>query len=275
MRDSFDAFHFHHYHPDPNYILTPQSLDALLQIFPPLRSISSHSARCFPQRIRGRPLRYFTFLRDPTATLISLLRYTKREFHNLSPQATRAWPKNTPELKLRDLAAAYLDGYPPDYEYSPISRFFCPPVFAKQAGVDFGDEYGSSCPVLARLVLNEFVCVGIVDDFMRSLKVLWAKMWQLGVPLDISKAPRENRARSHERLSWLHAGDRVGARVLQATASDKELYQHFRKALSADFALFRSRGAGAFHPNAAGDEPIEKIALAEFQRGSGHASAAK
>jgi len=55
FRNSFDFLHMHHYHPDPFYILSKATLERLLEIYPNLRSISSHHLRSFPLSVGKRP----------------------------------------------------------------------------------------------------------------------------------------------------------------------------------------------------------------------------
>jgi len=81
-----------------------------------------------------------SFLREPVAALISLLKYAQREYNNWKPEAQRSWPKDTPRLRLRDLAQAYLDNMGERQEYSYQTCYFCLSLSMERAGFKSGLE---------------------------------------------------------------------------------------------------------------------------------------
>src|SRR5260221_8125392 len=87
LHETFQPFHLHHLHPDPAYVLTPQILETLLEINPLVKSFTSHHLRIFPRRLQNHRPIYITFLREPVAALISLLKYAQREYNNWKPEA--------------------------------------------------------------------------------------------------------------------------------------------------------------------------------------------
>src|SRR5258708_2890810 len=104
LRNSFEILHFHHFHPDPFYILTREILERLLEIDPALKSISSHHLRSFPLSVGNRSTLLITFLRKPEDAFISQLKYIQRHFSTFPPQVQCLWPDETPKLPLRELA---------------------------------------------------------------------------------------------------------------------------------------------------------------------------
>jgi len=227
---SFDTLHFHHYHPDPAFILTAERLDTFIQINPWLQSITSHSLRSFPQTVGGRKACYVTFLRDPTAAFLSLLRYTKRMYHLLSPEVRQRWPKKTPELPLKDLALVYLDQLGGE-EASQQTRFFCSGRTMAAIGMGAESDYGHNCYPVARLILENFFMVGVVEHLDKSLRLLDVRLRQVGLELYLRWMRKHNSSRWHSRESWLNPDDPVGSRVLKANESDCLLYNEFRKRL--------------------------------------------
>src|SRR6201987_1473483 len=109
FRTSFASLHIHHYHPDPFYILTKERLETLLEIYPGIRSISSHHLRSFPLSVGSRPTFLMTFLRKPEDVLISQLKHLQSQFASFPDQVRCQWPKETPHLPLRELVRRYLD----------------------------------------------------------------------------------------------------------------------------------------------------------------------
>jgi hypothetical protein len=248
LRNGFDFSHFNHYHPDPHYVLTPSALETLLEIDPWLQSISSHSLRKFPQRIADRPAYYITFLRDPTALFVSALRYTQREFNNLSPETQRPWPKETPKLSLRDLAATVLQRSS-ENRYAPISEFFCGREIREKLSHIGIDDLPRACEQITELILERFFFVGIVEEMPKSIHLLKAKLAKVGRYVKPPLRCHLNRTRGVKHTSWLNTKDAVGAKVLAATAFERVLYDRFYQKFRAEYKLLKRDGHVADPPS--------------------------
>jgi hypothetical protein len=239
---TFRRRYLHHLHSDPAYILTPKILTDLLEVNPLLKSVTSHHLRVFPRRLNGRQPLYITFLREPIATFISLLKYTRREYHKWAPAAQRCWPKDTPRLTLRELARAYLQNVGPDCGYSFQTRFLCSRYSMENAGLSVEDEYGLDRLDIARFILSQFFFVGITEEMRKSLELLAAKLKPFRIELKRPMFLHKNRTRSCEDLSWLNEADEVGQKILQCNESDRQLYQSYRERFLADYARYRKTG---------------------------------
>jgi hypothetical protein len=243
LHETFQPFHLHHLHHDPTYIFTPEVLETLLEINPLLKSITSHHLRIFPRRLRNHRPIYITFLREPTAALISLLKYARREYKNWKPEAQKSWPDDTPRRSLRDLAEAYLDSIGGREQYSYQTCYFCSSASMERAGLKKGDNYGLDRPDIASLILEQFFFVGITEEMPKSLRLLSASLKPLGIELRKPPSLHLNRSSSSEDLSWLNPRDPLGRRVLQCQPSDQQLYRKFRERFFDRYARYRETGS--------------------------------
>jgi hypothetical protein len=248
LRNSFEILHFHHFHPDPFYILTREILERLLEIDPSLKSISSHHLRSFPLSVCDRPTFLITFLRKPEDAFISQLKYVQRNFHTFPTQVQRLWPSETPKLPLRELARQYLDLTTSYQDLSPQTRFFCNPNTTAKLGLSDGNAYGLDSYEIARAILMEFHFVGIVDEMKKSLELLTDLLAQRGVRVYLSSVDRQNSCPEKARPTWMTLEDEVGCRVLETSKSDTLLYGHFREVLLALHAKLRERCWLGFGP---------------------------
>jgi predicted metal-dependent hydrolase len=250
FKKSFALCHVHHYHPDPHYLLNQEILDNLLEINPALLSISSHHLRSFPLSVKGRPTFFVTFLRRPEDAFISQLRFVQREFSSLSSEVKLAWPKNTPDLPLRDLARQYLEVVTASQDFSPQTRFFCNPASMAKQGLVDGHQYGLDSYEIARSILEGFHFVGIVEEMKKSLELLSDRLLQRGIRVyfDLNVKLNSSHASTPD---WLTMEDEVGRRVLDASKSDQRLYQYFLERLFKPYSELRKRRWLGFKPAAA------------------------
>jgi hypothetical protein len=242
LHETFQPFHLHHLHSDPAYVFTPQILGTLLEINPLLKSLTSHHLRVFPRRLQNHRPIYITFLREPVAALISLLKYAQREYNNWKPEAQKWWPKDTPRRSLRDLAEAYLATMGECEQYSFQTCYFCSSISMERAGLKRKDDYGLDRPDIASLILEQFFFVGITEEMPKSLELLSASFKALGIELRKPPSLHLNRTRSREDLSWLKPEDALGQRVLQCQPSDQQLYWKFREKFFDTYSRYRKTG---------------------------------
>jgi hypothetical protein len=252
LRCSFDIFHFHHFHPDPFYILRRETLEELLEIDPYLKSITSHHLRSFPLSIGDRPTFLMTFLRKPEDTFISQLRHIQRKFSSFPEQVRCLWPKDTPSLTLRELARRCLDtAAASSHDFCPQTRFLCNPNVGARFGLWDGHNYGLDNYDVARLILSEFHFVGIVEEMKKSLELLTDRLLQLGIRVYFKFDLKLNTGEKDSRLDWLTPEDEVGQRVLAAGKNDRLLHDYFLDELFRAHADLRKRRWLGFRPAAA------------------------
>jgi len=263
----FQERHYQYLHPDPSHIITLEEFEELLTKRPNLRSISSHCVRTFPPRIGGRPALYVTFLREPLAAFLSLLRYTRKEYQNLPDEVKKWWPDNTPSLSLRELAYLYLAPGGSYVQSCQQTRFFCPPDYTKLLITPDYNQFGINSYSVARSNLRQFFFVGIVEQMEKSLHYLKRRLLDRGVNLDIDDVPRENRIdSSSEDLSWLHVGDSIGRLVIRSNANDNRLYQEWKYCLESGYQESRGNASASCWEPPRNLQAIETKASAEEAR---------
>ncbi len=232
---------------DPATMMSLTELAAVLAREPHLRAISSHGVRVFPESVGGRQALTVTFLREPTATLLSLLRYARATFHEQSAIFRSHWPADTPDRSLRDLAVIQLAGLGRYGQFSPQTRFFCPTgVWSQPFGLA-PNAYGFDALAVAKATLNRLFFVGVVEEFETALQVLAGKLQAVGVPFNVSEVPQVNaspKARQEE-VAWLHPDDEVGGQVLRALACDRRLWLHAKARLAAEESSSRAEPSPA------------------------------
>jgi hypothetical protein len=241
LRKSFNLYHFHHFHPDPFYILTRDVLEDLLQINPSLRSITSHNLRSFPLSIANRGTFFVTFLRRPEDAFISTLRFAQREFFTFPPEVRRLWPKDTPQLPLRELARQYLDLTATCLDLCTQTRFFCSPSATAEFGLCDGHSYGLNSYEIAFSILQQFHFVGVVEEMKKSLQVLTDLLWQRGIRVYFDLNLKMNASPEHSRPTWLNSDDEIGKRVFETGTTDRLLYDYFHDSLLESYRRLRSR----------------------------------
>jgi hypothetical protein len=231
FRKSFESLHIRHYHPDPFYILTKETLETLLEIYPSLRSISSHHLRSFPLSVGARPTFLVTFLRKPEDAVISHLKYIQRNFLALSEPTRRLWPANALYLSLRVFAREYLDQERATEDLCEQTRFICNPDAGALFGLSDGNQKGLNSYEMAHRILTGFHFVGIVEEMKKSLEVLADRLMQWGTKVYFDHKLKLNTSRETSKPAWLTPEDEVGRRVLVASKNDGLLYDFFREKL--------------------------------------------
>jgi hypothetical protein len=250
FRKSFDFLHIHHYHPDPFYILDKATLETLLEIYPNLRSISSHHLRSFPLSVRGRPTFLVTFLRKPEDAIISHLRYIQRNFWSLPELTRRIWPANAPFLSLREFAREYLDQESSTEDLCQQTRFICNPDAGALFGLSDGNPKGLNSYEIAHQILTGFHFVGVVEEMKKSLEVLADRLLHCGIPVYFDHNLKLNTSKETSAPAWLTPEDEVGRRVLAASKNDDLLYDFFRNQLIHAHRELRKRRWLGFKPAA-------------------------
>jgi hypothetical protein len=232
FRRLFGSYHLHHSHSAPDYVLTRDALERLLEIIPGLQSISSHHLLSFPTSVSNRPTFLITFLRKPEHHFISLLKNYRREFSVVPPGLRQQCPTGVARLPLREVCRQFLDLLGPGEDFSPQSHFFCG-RYASLANTNScnGNPVGFDPYEVARSILSEFHFVGIVEEMKKSLELLEDRLAQHGITAGFIHRTRENAAPDSSRPAWLTMDDEVGSRVLQTGKTDRRLYNHFRQVL--------------------------------------------
>jgi hypothetical protein len=244
---NFGSNHLQHWVPDSLYCLSQTDIEAILDRQPNLMVISSHNLRFFGREVRGRRTLPITFLRKPTAVVISLLRYIKQNFNRLPEPVTRPWPENTPELELRELADRYLAHFQrsgwlrpqthPSGQLCPLTRFFCPLNYTRPFSLRDSRLFGHNSFSIASRVLKQFFFIGLVEEMELSVRLLRAKLTPFGINLTIPGQIWANQTKDED-ISWLKETDPVGRRLLDANRNDQRLYRRFAKSFQADCELW-------------------------------------
>ncbi len=208
---------------------------------PKLRSVASHHLRTYPPTVHGRRMRYITILRDPIAWWISHVRF----FHKLEANESRPqrslreyaeWILDQPELTMLEQLNGQTN-FLAEHEWFRLNR-------RDDTGIDWQAEgelftrYLRERFEFAKTILQNFDAVGTVerlDDFTQILQAK-APAWDVPLiridglnPTHVTQAPPVD-------ASWIHAGDPVGKRLLDAFAEDFELHRLAGERLAADFA---------------------------------------
>lgn len=251
FRKTFEFFHLHHCHPDPFYVLRRETLESLLEIFPDLRSISSHHLRSFPLSIGARPTFLVTFLRRPEDAFISELKYVQRKFWSLPEPMRCLWPKDTPHLTLRELARRYLDEEAATQDLCPQTRFLCNPDAGDSFGLSESNRKGLNSHEMAHQILTGFHFVGIVEEMKKSLEVLADRLLERGTRVYFDHNLKLNTSRVASNPAWLTPEDEVGRRVLAASENDRLLHEYFLEELLESHRGLRKRRWLGFRPAAA------------------------
>ena len=251
FRKTFEFFHLHHCHPDPFYVLRRETLEDLLEIFPDLRSISSHHLRSFPLSIGARPTFLMTFLRRPEHAFISQLKYVQRKFWSLPEPMRGLWPKETPHLSLRELARRYLDEEATTQDLCPQTRFICNPDAGQPFGLSDGNRKGLNSYEMAHQILTGFHFVGVVEEMKKSLEVLTDRLRQWGTRVYFEHNLKANTSPEVSSPEWLTPKDEVGRRVLAASENDRRLHNEFLQKLLVAHRDLRKRCWIGFRPAAA------------------------
>jgi len=205
---NFGSDHFQHWVPDSLYCLSKTDIEAMLDRQPDLIVISSHNLRFFWRQLCGRRTLPITFLRKPTAVVISLLRYIKQNFGQLPEPVTRPWPENTPDLELRELADRYLARFQttgwlrpqtrPSGQLCPLTRFFCPLNYTRPLSLRDSRWFGHNSFSIASRVLEQFFFIGLVEEMEFSVRLLRAKLTQFGIHLTIPGQIWANRTKDED-----------------------------------------------------------------------------
>lgn len=248
---TFEFFHLHHCHPDPFYILRRETLESLLEIFPDLRSISSHHLRSFPLSVGARPTFLLTFLRRPEDAFISQLKYIQHKFWSLPEPMRGLWPKETPHLTLRELARRYLDKEAAIQDLCPQTRFLCNPNAGELFGLPDSNRKGLNSYEMAHQILTGFHFVGVVEEMKKSLEVLADRLLEWGIRVYFDHDLKLNTSREASNPAWLTPEDEVGRRVLAASENDRLLHEYFLEELLESHRDLRKRRWLGFRPAAA------------------------
>jgi hypothetical protein len=86
------------YHSDPNYILPPDALEALIRSEASIKCVASHSIRYFPPSVAGRQVKYITMMREPLDRMLSVITYVRAELETFTEEHVRTLPPHADRL---------------------------------------------------------------------------------------------------------------------------------------------------------------------------------
>ncbi len=207
-------------------------LDAPALSDPRISTVSSHNIRSFPKTWSGRPVYYFTILRDPIEQFASYVRYMiehREAFHlprrlvRLEEIAEWCLDSRFGEVGLENPQTNHLALYP----WCQLIGGRCDPTEYARWSADEHHGYWNARLSIAQTQLQSFLCVGVFDRLYDSLRVLHARSEALGIHLLAPEGvPNINGTRrSPGDLAWLAPGTPLGNAVATSLETDRELYR--------------------------------------------------
>jgi hypothetical protein len=214
----------------PDYVFEP------LEVWPSaddprLAAVSTHNIRRFAPTIAGRPLHYFTLLREPRAQALSVLRYVQQERKAFGvPADVGAGSK--------DIARWLLDGVNGEpfenaqtnhialYTWCDATRGRCvPELYAGWSAADKA-AYRRERLDLAKSLLRSFLAVGIVERLPESLAVVRRSSMEVGInllPAERITVANVTQIPPGDDVTWIDE-DPLGQRLLESLEVDRELH---------------------------------------------------
>ena len=248
LATSFGSRHCDHY---PTCLEPFPTRDELLEFVagkPDMVSLSSHSFRLYPPAIGNRLPLYVAFLREPLRRFISHLTYAKKQFSTFPDWLKQQWPRNCPEMPLRDMAAWMFEHQSEAVRSGSLVTNF----LAEQTWLDIvggslkltdrwlGRDsfvYRGFEPVkldLAAAVLENFFFVGLVEEMTASVRLLRQELRSYGIHLIEQPLPVENVSRElATEIEWLNPADSVGKAVFRFLDPEIALYRRFEERIRA------------------------------------------
>jgi hypothetical protein len=200
-----------------------------------VKAFSSHFVRRFPPVLAGRPVYYITSLRDPVQQFISYITDTRKRYATFTdPVLVSHLPPRMPELTIRDCARWILDRPSTvflNFRDNYATNFYACSSVLDSYGLEYADpRYRSVRSRTARDILSRFLMVGITECLDESWTLLRWRAAKVGIDLPNVRMPVRNvSANLRESLDWIHAGDEVGARLLDSIREDLSLYRWARR----------------------------------------------
>jgi len=187
-----------------------------------VRSVSSHYFRVFPERVRGRRMRYFTLLREPVSQYLSFCNYERQLYPTITdPEQLAELPPNAHQLSAREFTEWLLDQpddipfrenyqtnyltsyvwrtasgrgprpvtFEPQWDHALASHVWRPASGPPPGGFkprwDAADwkAYRSERVPLGKQLLGDFAAVGIVERMHDSLALLAKRAAAWGLQL--------------------------------------------------------------------------------------------
>ncbi len=240
IRRSFAPRHLDAYIADPFPSHRPEDLEAMVNRWPAVQSISSHSIRIFPKTIAGRTPLYVCFLREPVDWFVSYLTYARKHFAELSDSHRARLPANAPDMPLAEMAERVTDELiARPTVYGTFVRDLAESSF-RHALEDLIDLPPFDQPLtgeaetlfvergleIAKRNLQRFFFVGIVEQMEQSVALLRNKLAGVGMTLADGGVGQLNVTRQHrDDLLWLNESHPLGRKIRHWLRDDLLLYQ--------------------------------------------------
>jgi hypothetical protein len=218
----------------PDFVFSDDSLWQSGLYDPRLTTISAHNIRRFPRAVHGRPMHYFTILREPLPHVLSIVRYVlqEREAYGVPPEVGNTTRSIGEWLLGRPPGAWFRENTQTNhlalYPWCDATGGRCDPVnYGSWAAAD-QRAYERERLEVAKGVLQSFMAVGTVERLSESLEVLRARSASVGLNLlPVDHVPRENVTRMPaDDAAWdeTDASDELGQRLAGAVRVDAELH---------------------------------------------------
>jgi hypothetical protein len=194
----------------PERIWSLSEMETFVAARPHLRCFASHEVREFPQVLAGRPVLYFTFLREPVDRLVSCARHLIRERATLGSEFECYLPAKSTALNVSSVLRGWIDtaigpNRKTHVEASSLARFFfhCSLATLERLGQVTPTPGGSNrreehddqvAFAMALTELKHFFFVGDFAHFQRDLARLADSLQRFGVPAEVGAVPHERRS---------------------------------------------------------------------------------
>lgn len=220
-------------HPNPNHILTLESLEEQLARQPDLNCISTHHLHGFPRHLAGRKVHYFTFLREPLDRAISLLTFMKKFRDEFSDEHKRTLPQEFDRMEELEILKRWTEAAASDRRAGGLGGN---PVTAMFLGHGFRCDFSTNrrtCETAAAAkciaILNRFLLVGDFARFEESVSALARRIRSLGASdCAMDEIPSERVSRDvRGSLAWLDEGAAIVNTYMDGLMIDGMVYRHF------------------------------------------------
>jgi hypothetical protein len=229
--DQAGAAHRNLFVNNTHFVYSEDALAETLLQSPSIKFLSSHFILTFPPRLAGRPMLYFTLLRDPVQQFISYLTYVKKEFAVVTdPNLLSCLPPDPCSLSSREFTRWLLsqdrDDIPFRENYT-VNRLAMQTYLSRQDPAAPFDRaaFRAVRLTVAKEVLNQCIAVGLTEQMHESV----AQLRKIASSHDVHLPPGpvgmvNSSSEFRDDLSWIHPADEVGAMLLHSLQEDRQLY---------------------------------------------------
>ncbi|HKP23029.1 MAG TPA: hypothetical protein VJV39_04155 [Dongiaceae bacterium] len=227
----FEVIH----HPDPNFVLTVDELEAHLVRNPGLRCISTHNLRAYPPRIGDRRVHYFTILREPLDRTISVITFLKKTYSELSEEHRMTLPRDFCDMPELDIIRMWttdlsVERQRPGLLGNPVTALLLGDISAWNLPENRHAREGMVASKCIS-ILSQFLYVGDFGCYEQSVRELARRVRSLNGSLcNVTQVPKQRVSRdARGGLIWLNEGRSAIDAFMAGMAIDGMVYRHFAR----------------------------------------------